>query len=122
MGDRTIVDVDIVIAESTTVSREANVNQRRIVGVILPVAWTGAGDLTLSALVGQPAGNPPAPAFGSIVDDAGVASGKIGTAVAAGIYIALPAAKQFVGLGRIKITATVAQAADRRIRLVTVDV
>lgn len=122
MGDRTIVDVDIIIAESTTVSREANVNQRRIVGVILPAAWTGAGNLTLTALVGQPSGNPPAPVFGNIVDDAGAAQGLIGTAVAAGIFIALPAAKQYVGLGRIKITATVAQAADRRIRLVTVDV
>jgi hypothetical protein len=120
-NDRTVVPVTIDIAVSTTISAEANVNGKRIVGVIMPTAWTGAGNLTLTALTDEPSANPKVPVFSNIVDDAGAAAGVIGTAVAAGLYIALPAAKQYVGLGRVKITATVAQGANRVIKLVCLD-
>lgn len=121
-ADRNLVPVTIDIGVSTTVSLEANVNGKRIVGVIMPQAWTGAGNLTLTALTDEPSALPKVPVFGAIVDDAGAAQGLIGTAVAAGLYIALPVAKQYLGLGRVKITATVAQAANRVIKLVVLDI
>ena len=119
MRDRVLIPVDILIAGSTTISNEVNLGALKLVGVIMPAAWTGAGNLQLQALVDEPAAMPKVPVWAGVVTDAGAAV-VIGTAVAAATYIGIPPANQLTGLGRIRVVATVVQAADRRITLVCV--
>jgi hypothetical protein len=116
--DRQIVNA--VIANGGTASGEVNVGAKRIVGVIMPAAWT-AGNLTLQALIDEPAALPKVPVFGNIVDGAGAAV-VVAATPTAGTYFALPDTLALIALGRIKVVAGAAQGAARTIGLVCVDV
>lgn len=117
--DRTLVPVTLVSADSQTISHEATLGALTLVGVIMPAAWTGAGNLQLQALVAEPSALPKVPVWADVVTDAGAAL-VIATAVAASVYIGIPHANQMSGFGRIKIKTTVAQLADRVITLVCI--
>jgi hypothetical protein len=116
--DRTLIDVDFVAAESQTLSREVSVGPLTIVGVIMPAAWTGAGDLMIQALIADPSALPAAPVYAEILDEAATAVPLV-TGVAASKYYVMEITP-LVALGRIRLRATVNQVADRRIRLVCV--
>lgn len=121
MSDRKTVSV--TIANGAAVSGEVNVGPFRIVGIQMPAGWTAA-NLTLQALIDQPAGNPPAPVFGDVVDGAG-AELVLAAAPAAAKYVALADTLALNGLGRIKVRSgttglPVNQAAARTIILVLV--
>jgi hypothetical protein len=118
--DRTIVKAVISIATSTTISGEVNVNAKRIVGIQMPAAWT-VGNITLQALLDEPAALPKVPVWGVVSDGAGAAIVFAATP-AAGTYIALPDTLALKGLGRIRLVTTGVQVADRTIGLVCVDV
>jgi len=117
--DRTLIDVDIISAESQTLSHEVNVGPKTIVGVIMPSAWTGAGDLMIQALIAEPSALPKVPVYAEILDEAATAVPLV-TGVAAAKYYVMEITP-LVALGRIRLRATVAQLADRRIQLVCVD-
>ena len=121
MSDRKTVAV--AIANGASLSVEVNVGPFRIVGIQMPAGWTAA-NLTLQALVDQPAGNPPAPVFGDVVDTAGTEL-VLAAAPAAGKYVAIADTAALQGLGRIKVRSgtlalPVAQAAARTLYLVLV--
>lgn len=115
--DRTVIPVTILNGQ--TVSPEFNVNAKRIVGIRMSAAWT-AGNLTLQALIDDPSGEPKAPVFGAVVDGAGAAI-VVAATPTAGTYMALPDTLPLIGLGRVKLVAGVAQAADRALEVVVVD-
>lgn len=117
--DRTLVPVTIAIATSTTISAECNVNGKRIVGIIMPAAWT-AGNITLQALLDEPSALPKVQTWGAVSDGAGAAI-VVAATPAAGSYIALPDTLALIGLGRVRVVAGIAQAADRTLKLVCVD-
>jgi hypothetical protein len=116
--DRTIVPVTIDIAVSTTVSLEVNVNGLKIVGIMMPAAWTAA-NLAISALVDEPSALPKVPVFTAIVDDAHAAI-VLATGPVANDYVAIKPVNQLTGLGRIKLVASAGQAANRIVKLVCV--
>lgn len=111
--ERTVVPV--TIANGATTSAEVVVGKGRIVGIQMPAGWT-AGTIGFQAVIGQPVGNPPTPTFGNVVDAAGAAV-TIATPTA-GAYIALPDTLALIALGRIKVVAGAAQAAQRDFSLV----
>lgn len=120
--DRTLVPVDI--ATGTSLSDEVNVGARRIVGIIMPAAWTAAG-IAFQALLREPSALPKVPVFGNVVDNAGAAINIAGAGVAADGYVAIPPAVGLEGLGRIKVRSgtnavPVNQAAARQLFLVVV--
>lgn len=114
--ERTLVPV--TIANGATVSGEVSVGKGRIVGIQMPAAWT-AGNITLQALVRQPAGNPPAPVFGNVVDSAGAALVICATPTA-DTYFPIADTVALIGLGRVKVVAGAAQGAQRDFFLVVV--
>lgn len=118
--DRTLVPVTITIATSTTISAEVNVNAKRIVGIVMPAAWT-AGNITLQALTDEPSALPKAPVFGAVSDGAGAVI-VVAATPAAGSYVALPDTLALIGLGRIRVVAGIGQAADRTLKLVCINV
>jgi hypothetical protein len=117
--DRTIIPVTITIAVSTTISAEVNLNGKRLIGIIMPTAWTLA-NLTMQALLDEPSALPKVPVFGNVVDGAGAAV-VIAATPTASTYLAIADTSVFVGLGRIKIVAGAGQAADRTLKLVCID-
>jgi len=118
---RTLVEVTIPI--STALSLEANVNDLRVVGIIMPAAWTAA-NLSFKALLSEPSALPKVPVYGEIVDNAGSA---LAVTAAASQYISL--ANTFAGIawGRIIVRSgtsgsPVTQLAERKLTLVCVAV
>lgn len=99
--DRT--EITVLIPNGGSLSAELPTNGHRIVGIKTDAAWT-AGGLAFQALISQPAGNPPAPVFGAVVDTAGAEIVVSATAMATvSGYIAIPATFPVIGLGRIKL-------------------
>lgn len=115
--ERTVIAVSI--ANGATVSSEFNVNGRRLVGVMMPAVWT-AGNLTIQALIRQPTGNPPAPAFANVVDGAG-APIVLAATPTADTYLPFADTNPLLGLGRARLQCGVAQAAQRDFFVVVVD-
>lgn len=116
--DRTVIPV--TIPNGGTTSAEFNVNGKRIVGIEMSAAWT-AGNLTLQALIDEPSALPKVPVFGNVVDGAGAAI-VVAATPTAGTYLSLADTSAFIGLGRIKLVAGAAQAADRALKVVCVDI
>lgn len=116
--DRTVISVSI--PNGGTTSDEFNINGKRIVGIRMSAAWT-AGNLTLQALIDDPSALPKAPVFGAVVDGAGAAI-VVAATPTAGTYLALADTNAFLGLGRVKLVAGAAQAAQRDLEVVCVDV
>lgn len=115
--------IPVRIANGAALSDEVTVGKGRIVGIQMPASWTAAA-ITFQAVIAQPAGNPPTPTFGEVVDAAGTAI-SLATPTG-GTYMALPDTLALVGLGRIKVRsgtsgAPVNQAAQRDFFLVVVD-
>lgn len=115
--DRTAIAVTIL--NGGTISSEVNVGAKRIVGIQMPAAWT-AGNITLQALVSQPAGLPAVPVFAAVSDGAGAAI-VVAATPAAGSYVALADTLALFGLGRVKVVAGAAQGAQRDFFLVCID-
>jgi hypothetical protein len=116
---RTLVPVTIPI--STALSLEVNVNDLRIVGIIMPAAWTTA-NLSFKALIAEPSALPKVPVYGEIIDSAGAA---IAVSSAVGTYIALADTFAGVAWGRIIVRSgtsgtPVTQLAERKLTLVCV--
>lgn len=112
--------VPVFIASGTSLSTEVNVDRGRIVGIQMPAGWDAAG-ISLQALIRQAAGNPPAPVFGNVQDQAGAA--LLVTAPVLDSYVALADTAPLRALGRIKVRsgtsgAPVNQTADRNFFLV----
>jgi hypothetical protein len=116
--DRTLIDVVIDVSADNQVSLDATVGALTIVGVIMPTAWTAAGDLLIQALVDEPYAEPKVPVYADLLDEAGQSIPLV-TGVAASKYYSLQITP-LIALGRIRLKATVAQGADRRIQLVCV--
>lgn len=111
--DRTLISV--TIANGTSLSGEVNVNSKRIVGIIMPAAWTAANLSLQAAITGT--------TFGEVQDNGGTA---LAITAAAGVYIAIPDTVALRGLGRVKVRSgtsgtPVNQAAERTLQLVCVD-
>lgn len=118
--DRTIVAVTIL--NGTSLSAEVNLNGKRIVGIVMPAAWTAAG-IAFQALLDEPSALPKVPVFGNVVD---VAGAEVVVTAAASTYIAAAATAALYALGRIKVRSgtnavPVNQGADRTIKLVVED-
>lgn len=116
--------IPVTIPNGQSLSAEVNLGPHRLVGIIMSAAWTAA-DLSIQALLRQPATNPPAPVFGEVVDSAG-SNLVLAAAPGADEYIALAPTAALLGLGRVKIRsgtagAPVNQAADRSLTLVVID-
>jgi len=95
------VTVPVQIASGTALSAEVNINAGRIIGIQMPAGWDAAG-LSIQALLRQPAGNPPAPVFGEVIDNAG-AELVLAAAPAANEYVALQDTLPLKALGRVKV-------------------
>lgn len=106
----------VTIANGATTSSEVNVGGRRIVGIQMPAAWT-AGTIAFQALVSQTGAG--VATFGNVVDSANAAY-SLATPTA-GTYIALADTAPLHCLGRVKLVAGAAQAAQRDFFLVTAD-
>jgi hypothetical protein len=113
-NSRTLIPVTIL--NGGTVSSEVNVGAKRIVGILMPSAWT-AGTITIQALTRQTGAG--VATFGNVVDSANSAY-SIATPTA-DTYIALAPTAPVYGLGRIKIVAGGAQAAQRDFFLAVTD-
>lgn len=119
--DRTLVPV--TIAGGASLSGEVNVGGGRIVGILMPAAWTAAG-IAFQALLREPAALPKVPVYGSVQDAAGAAVNIL--TPAADSYVAIADTVALVGLGRILVRSgtnavPVAQAAARDFFLVVID-
>ena len=117
--DRTLVPVNI--PNGTALSGEVNVGPLRIVGIIMPAAWT-AGALTFKAVATQ-TNLYATPTYAEVVDIAGAAM-TVATPAAA-TYIALADTVALVALGRLIVRSgtsgvPVNQAAARDFFLVCV--
>jgi len=117
--DRTLVPVNI--PNGTALSGEVNVGPLRIVGIIMPAAWT-AGALTFKAVATQ-TNIYATPTYAEVMDIAGAAM-TVATPAAA-TYIALADTVALVALGRLIVRSgtsgvPVNQAAARDFFLVCV--
>jgi len=117
--DRTLVPVNI--PNGTALSGEVNVGPLRIVGIIMPAAWT-AGALTFKAVATQ-TNLYATPTYAEVMDIAGAAM-TVATPAAA-TYIALADTVALVALGRLIVRSgtsgvPVNQAAARDFFLVCV--
>ena len=117
--DRTLVPVNI--PNGTALSGEVNVGPLRIVGIIMPAAWT-AGALTFKAVATQ-TNLYATPTYAEVMDIAGTAM-TVATPAAA-TYIALADTVALVALGRLIVRSgtsgvPVNQAAARDFFLVCV--
>lgn len=116
-ADRTVVPVTILNGQS--VSGEVNTNERTIVGIIMPAAWTAA-DLSIQALASETSALPKVQTWAEVVDQAG--NNVAITAPGAGEYVALsPLALNALGRIRVRsgtLAVPVAQGADRTLQLV----
>lgn len=119
--DRTLIPA--TIANGASLSGEVNVGPLRIVGIIMPAAWTAAG-IAFRALVAEPSALPKVPVYGDVVDSAGADVNITGPG--AGEYIALADTLPLTALGRILVRSgtnavPVNQGAERIVTLVCVD-
>jgi hypothetical protein len=117
--DRMVVPV--TIPAGTALSNEVNVADKRIVGIIMPAAWTAA-NLSFKALTSEPSALPKVPVYGEVVDNAGSA---VSVTAAAAVYIALADTFPGEAWGRIIVRSgtsgvPVNQGADRTLGLVCV--
>jgi len=113
--------VPVTIASGSALSAEVNVNDLRIVGIIMPAVWTTA-NLSFKALLSEPSALPKVPVYGEVLDNAGSA---IAVTATVATYIAL--ADTFAGIawGRIIVRSgtsgvPVNQGAARTLTLVCV--
>lgn len=115
--------VSVTIPNGTALSSEAQTGAMRLVGIIMPAAWTAAG-LTFQAVVDENTGEPKVPVWGEVQDSAG---GDVTVAApGAGEYMALADTFPAIALGRIRVRSgtsgvPVNQAADRTLKLVLTD-
>lgn len=120
---RTRNAVPVTIASGQEFSTAAGAGGTRLVGIIMPAAWTAA-DLSLQAAIGQSATNPPVITWGEVVDEAGTPL-VLAAGPGASEYVALADTEALLGLGQIRIRSGTAavpvnQAADRVVTLIFV--
>jgi len=114
----------VTIASGASLSDELNTGGKRIIGILMPSAWTAAS-ITFAALVARDdSASPPTDTYGKVQDDAG--NEVTVTSPAVSVYIALAAAPELEALGRVKIRSGTAgtpvnQAADRTLQVVLID-
>lgn len=113
-NSRTLIPVTIL--NGATESSEVNVGAKRIVGILMPAAWT-AGTITLKALTRQTGAG--VTTFASVVDSANAAFSI--TTPTADTYIALAPTAPLSGLGRVKVVAGAGQGAQRDFFLAVTD-
>lgn len=118
VAERTVIDV--TIANGVALSAEVNVGGKRIVGIVMPAVWTAA-NLSIQALLDEPAALPKAPVYGEVFDQAGAAIAI--TAVVASYNVIN--AQVLPALGRIRIRSgtsavPVNQGGIRTLRLVLI--
>jgi hypothetical protein len=115
--------VQVTIPNGTALGGEVQTGAKRIVGVIMPAAWTAA-DITIQALAAEPSALPKVQTWAEVVDSAG--NNVTITGPAAGEYVALADTLPLVALGRIRLRSgtlalAVNQAAERVLFLIIVD-
>lgn len=114
----------VTIASGASLSDEINTGGKRIIGIIMPSAWTAASITFASLVARDDATSPPTDTYGKVQDASGTEVTV--TTPAASVYISLAATAALEGLGRVKIRSGVAatpvnQGGDRVLQVVLID-